>query len=339
MKLFSIAFKDMTRSFRSTFAVVFMFGVPLLMTGMFYLMFGGSPSNKPTFTVPVTVVAVADLDQGSPSFGAVKSQLPANEQADTAGKLIVSHLQDKSLADILQVSLVNSAEAARQAVDNQTAGAAIIIPADFSAQFSDLSGKATIELYKDPTLTIGPGIVQSVLNQLMDSFSGAKIAVNTVVSQAGGADTTLVNQVMQKYMASSQETHSAADILAVQEVAIPNKQNNAVATIIGPIMGWLTIFYAFFTGASSAQSILKEDEEGTLPRLFTTPTQHSTILGGKFLAVGLTVIVQMVTLFALGRFIFGIAWGSLVSLAFTIVGVILAASAFGIFRDLHQLDA
>ncbi len=35
------------------------------------------------------------------------------------------------------------------------------------------------------------------------------------------------------------------------------------------------IFYAFFTGTSTAQSILKEEEERTLPRLFTTPTLAS----------------------------------------------------------------
>ena len=40
MKVFDIALKDLTRSFRSTFAVVFMLGVPLLVTGMFYFMFG-----------------------------------------------------------------------------------------------------------------------------------------------------------------------------------------------------------------------------------------------------------------------------------------------------------
>ena len=51
-------------------------------------------------------------------------------------------------------------------------------------------------------------------------------------------------------------------------------------------MGGMTIFYAFFTGTSTAQTILREDEDGTLPRLFTTPTSQATVLGGKFLAVG-----------------------------------------------------
>lgn len=68
MKAFDIAIKDMTRSFRSAFALVFMFGVPLLMTGMFYLMFGGSGNNSHGFTIPVTKVVVANLDQGGAGF-------------------------------------------------------------------------------------------------------------------------------------------------------------------------------------------------------------------------------------------------------------------------------
>ena len=331
MKILIIALKDMTRSFRSTFAVVFMFGVPLLMTGMFYLMFGGTGSNDSGFTVPVTTVAVANLDKGSLTFDSVKSQFPAVPQASTMGGLVTSILQQQSFADIIKVTLVDSAEAARAAVDNQQAGAAIIIPADFSAKFSELSTPATIELYKDPTLTIGPSIVQSVMNQIMDSMSGTKIAVTVVTSQTGRTDSTIIGQVVHQYMASAQTTGPSAGFLDIQDVASTKKQFNPIATIIGPIMGWLTIFYAFFTGASTAQSILKEDEEGTLPRLFTTPTSHSTVLASKFLAVGLTVMVQMVVLFILGRLIFGIAWGSILPVALVIFGVILAAAAFGIF--------
>jgi ABC-2 type transport system permease protein len=331
MKIFDIAIKDMTRSFRSTFAVVFMFGVPLLMTGMFYLMFGGTGKNSSAFTVPVTKVAVANLDKGSPSFDTVKAQFPAGTQASTMGGLVTSILQQQGFADIIQVTLVDSAEAARAAVDTQKAGAAIIIPADFSAKFSDLSGQAVIELYKDPTLTIGPSILQSVMNQIMDSMSGAKIAVTVVTSQTGQADSTMIGQVVQQYMAASQSTGSASGILDIQDVSTTKKAANSLVSIVGPIMGWLTIFYAFFTGASTAQSILREDEDGTLPRLFTTPTAHSTVLAGKFVAVGLTVVVQMIVLFALGHFIFGIAWGALLPVSLVIFGVILTAATFGIF--------
>ena len=91
------------------------------------------------------------------------------------------------------------------------------------------------------------------------------------------------------------------------------------------------IFYAFFTGTSTAQSILKEEEERTLPRLFTTPTPQATILTGKLLSVFMTVCVQVVVLLIAARLIFGIQWGDFLSVALTAAGIIFSASSFGIF--------
>jgi linearmycin/streptolysin S transport system permease protein len=333
MKAFDIAIKDMTRSFRSAFALIFMFGVPLLMTGMFSLMFGGSGSKNQAFTLPVTKVVVANLDESGPGFEVVKTQLPGGSQAGSMGDLILSVLQDKSFADLMQVTTVESAEAARKAVDSQKAGAAIIIPADFSDRFVDLEGQATLELYKDPALTIGPGIIQSIMEQFMDSMSAAKIAVSVTLKQTGSTDPALIGRVMQQYLSYAPAGDQRAALLDVRSVTTNKQSTSLLLTIIAPIMGWLTIFFAFFTGASTAQSILKEDEEGTLPRLFTTPTSQTTILAGKFLAVGLTVVVQMTVLLILGRLIFGIAWGTLLPVSLVTIGTILTAATFGIFLN------
>jgi ABC-2 type transport system permease protein len=331
MKIFDIAIKDMTRSFRSLFALMFMFGVPLLMAGMFYFMFGSQAKGDTAFTLPVTKVVVANLDEGGPGFEAAKAQFPGGSQANSMGEMIVFTLQDKSFANLMEVTTVESAEAARSAVDKQQAGAAIIIPADFSQQFSTLSRQATIELYKDPTLTLGPGIVQSVLAQFMDGMSGAKIAVDVALKQTGSRDPQLIGQVVQQYMAASQNGDQTAALFDVRSPSTTKTPANPISAMIGIILGGMTIFYAFFTATSSAQSILKEEEEGTLPRLFTTPTAQSTILGGKFLAVGLTVVVQMTMLLILGRLIFGIHWGAILPLAIVTIGSIMAATAFGIF--------
>jgi ABC-type Na+ efflux pump permease subunit len=333
MKIFDIAFKDMTRSFRSAFSLIFMFGVPLLMTGMFDLMFGGSTDNAQGFSVPVTRVVVANLDAGGPAFEAIKTQFPGGSQANSLGDVILGTLQDKSFANLLEISLASSAETARTEVDSQKAGVALIIPADFSQQFSALNGQATIELYKDPTLTLGPNIVQSIMTQFMDNMSGAKVAVEVVTKQTGSTDPGMIGQVVSKYMASTPAGDPTTMLLDIHNTATTPQPANALVTIVGPIMGWLTIFYAFFTGASTAQSILREDEDGTLPRLFTTPTSHATVLGGKFLAVGLTVLVQMTVLLILGHFIFGISWGALVPVALVTLGTILAAATFGIFLN------
>jgi len=331
MKILDIALKDMKRSFRSAFALVFMFGVPLVMTGMFYLMFGNTSNSPQGFSVPVTKVVVANLDAGGPAFDAIKGQFTGGQQANSMGDIILATLQDKGFANLLDITLADSAEAARTEVDSQKAGVALIIPADFSQQFSDLNGQATIELYKDPTLTIGPSIVQSILSQFMDTISGAKIAVNVYISQTGSTNKAQIGQVISQYTASITNSDPTSALLNIQPTTTTSQPVNMLVTIVAPIMGWLTIFYAFYTGASTAQSILREDEEGTLPRLFTTPTSHSTILGGKFLAVGLTVLVQMTVLLILGRLLFGISWGALLPLALVTVGTMLAAATFGIF--------
>ena len=202
MKVLDIAFKDMTRSFRSAFALIFMFGIPLLLTGMFYFMFGGAAKSDQGFSVPVTKVVVVNLDRGGSGFDLAKAEMPGGAQAHSLGDMVLTTLQDKSFASLMKISTVNSAEAARAQVDSQKAGVAIIIPADFSKQFSDLNGQAVIQLYKDPTLTLGPSIVQSVLSQFMDSMSGAKVAVDVVIKQTGSTDPAQIGQVVAQYVAA-----------------------------------------------------------------------------------------------------------------------------------------
>jgi ABC-2 type transport system permease protein len=330
MKILDIALKDMIRSFRSYFALMFMFGVPLLMGAMFYFMFGSRGNTGNAFSLPATKVVVVNLDRGGPGFDAVKSQFPVGN-ARSMGELILTTLQDKRFADLMAVTMMESADAARSAVDKQAAGVAIIIPADFSERFSDLAGQATIELYKDPTLSLGPAIVESVLSQFIDGMSGAKIAVNVVMKQIGSSDPKVIGTVLQAYLGASSAGDPSASLLEIRSPASVKTPSNPIGAIVGLIMAGMTVFYAFFTGASSAQSILREEEEGTLPRLFTTPTPQTTILGGKLLAVVLTVAVQMIVMVILGRLIFAIPWGNALPLALVILGSVVAASAFGVF--------
>jgi len=104
-------------------------------------------------------------------------------------------------------------------------------------------------------------------------------------------------------------------------------------------MGGMMVFFAFITGTSSAESLLREEEEGTLPRLFTTPTSQTTILSGKFLAVFLTVLVQISAMFLAGWLIFRIDWGALRSVAVVGIGIVLVAASFGIFVNSWLRDS
>ena len=337
MKALDIALKDMTRSFRSAFAVIFMFGIPLLVTGMFYFMFGNIASGG-EFNLPKTKVVIANLDEGGPKFQVSTKNIPGSRDADTMGELVVAGLQSEEMANLIEVSFARGAEAARAAVDRQEAQVAIIIPADFSRQFADLDGKAVIEFYQDPTLTIGPDIIRLILNRFMDGMSGVKIAVNVFLDEADTQAYALAGQVVRQYLdISLAQTENLEEVLLDVRAPASAPANdsaespNLLLRIVSPIMGGMLVFYAFFTGTSTAQSILKEEEERTLPRLFTTPTPQATILSGKFLAVFLTVLVQVVVLLVAARLIFGIQWGDFLPAALTAVGTVFSASSFGIF--------
>jgi ABC-2 type transport system permease protein len=336
MKILDIAFKDMLRSFRSMFALVFMFGIPLLMTGMFYIMFGNIASGG-EFNLPKTKVIIANLDEGGPKFQTSAKNIPGGKQARTMGELVVNVLQSKEMADLIQVSLAPSAESARAAVDGQAAQVAIVIPADFSKKFADPNAHAAIEFYQDPTLTIGPSIIRSILNRFMDGMAGVKIAINVFMDEAPESDYYLTGDVIQQYLdISLVQTEDLAGTLLDERAptAAPlssQTSQNMLLRIVGPIMGGMMIFYAFFTGSSTAQSILKEEEEHTLPRLFTTPTPQAVILTGKLIAVFLTVLVQVIVLIIAARLIFGIQWGAPVPVAMAAAGTVFIASSFGIF--------
>lgn len=338
MKAFDIALKDLKRSFRSAFAVVFMFGVPLLVTGMFYFMFGKVAENG-GFDLPRTKVIIANMDQGGPKFQVNPKNIPGGRRARTMGDLIVNILQSEEMTDLIEVSFAADAQAARSSVDSQQAQVAIIIPSDFSEQFADVrEGKAVIEFYQDPTLTIGPAIMRSILNRFLDSMGGVKIAINVFMDEADRSKYAQVGQVVRGYLDTSVALREDLEG-ELMDVRAPSSESqnkeeesqNTLLSIITPIMGGMMVFYAFFTGTSTAQSILKEEEERTLPRLFTTPTRQVTILTGKLLSVFMTVCAQVVVLLIAARLIFGIQWGGLLSIALAAVGIILSASSFGIF--------
>ena len=328
MKVWDIALKDMVRSFRSGFALVMMFVAPLLITAIIHFAFGGLGSDDGGFDLPVTRVQVVNLDQPDPQYGDF-----------SAGRMLVEFLQNEQLADILQVAEAADGASARAAVDNQEAGVAIIIPADFTAAVFDPEGRAAVELYQDPTLTLGPSIVKELVSQFIDSFAGTKIAASVIAEQLGArgvaVDAGLTQDVAMQYAAWVQAlgesrgegAYPALDIQSPPGAAEPVDQG---AVMMGPIMAGMMIFFVFFTAASTAETIIREDEEGTLARLFTTPTPRAVILGGKFIAVFIALIVQVIVLLLASALIFGIRWGEPLSVALVALGLIVAAAGFGV---------
>jgi ABC-2 type transport system permease protein len=334
MKVIDIALKDLLRSMRSALFWVFAFLVPFLTAGLFYFAFGGIDSEDEVFDLPTTQVQVVNLDQAVANF--------------SVGDLLVEILTDDGLAELIEVAETGDAEVARRAVDRQEAQVAVIIPARFTAAMFSTDGMAAIDVYQDPTLTLGPSIVKGLIGQLVDGFSGARIAGEVTEEQMAeyGAqvDAVLLQAVALQYgewagRLGGEETARANAWMALRAPSGKDSDEDDLRVgVISLVMAGMMVFYVFFTGAASAQSILQEEEEGTLARQFTTPTPQSTILGGKLIAVFATLIFQVLVLVILSALIFGINWGKPGRVTLVAAGTVVLSAAFGILVSAFLKD-
>lgn len=338
LKLLDIAIKDLRRAFRSRFLLVFMFVVPILVTALFALMFGGVGEDEEAFSLPRTTVQVVNLDEGSlPEMPESRGGLEGVDLTgvDSMGALLIRLLQSEGFAELIALTEAPDERAARAAVDAGESDVALIIPSTFTAALTEPEMVTGLELYRDPTLTVGPAIVEMLVSQIVEQLAARKLGAETTISQLASAgivpDQALVEEVVAAYSESS-AGESPQRLLQVESPAgMEDEEVGVLAQILGLIMGGMLVFYAFFTGAVSMQTLLTETEEGTLPRLFTTPTRPALVVGGRVLATVLILMVQVIVLLIFGRLVFAIGWGAAFPLLLAALGIIVVSTATGLF--------
>ena len=318
MKILDIALKDFLGAYRNAFAVMMMFVLPLLITGLFYFAFGNATSNN---DLAVTKLQIVNNDRPEQSVGVA------------TGQSLVSFLKNDRLAKIVQVIEVADEASARTAVDNRQANLALIIPPDFSQAL--LSGKSgtPIIIYKDPTLNLAPNIVKGLVNQFMDGFKGSQISASIVAQQFARRgiepDTAILQNAVNQYVTWASQT-GPSQVFDLQAPQANGQTTGQQTSIIGSIMAGMMLFFCFFTGTFSAETIVREDEEGTLARLFTTPTSRSEILAGKFLAIFFILVVQLVVMIVASSLLFGISWGQPFTIALMLLGTVVVSAGLGV---------
>jgi ABC-2 type transport system permease protein len=324
-RVFAIAFKDLRSTSRNLPALAMMLAAPLALSALLGFAFGGGGG----FSVSATKVAVVNLDRPT----AQGSQTPA------AGASIVDILKSSGLKDILTTTEKPTAAAARASVDDGKDVVAVIIPQNLSSALygpggAGISQAAAVELYQNPTEGIGDAIVQSVVGQSLLTFNAARAAavaaqqVATANGDAQGADAA-AQKAAQAYVQNAQ---GGSHALAVVSRA-PNLSGGRASRqigIIGLVLAGMMVFFMFFGASNVARTILTEERDGTLPRLFTTPSSKPAILGGKFASTFLTVLVQAVIIIVCGRLFFGIDWGALDAVALLILAAAAVASSLGL---------
>ena len=323
MKILDIAFKDLVRSARSFFLIGMTLATPLLITVLIYFAFGSMTSGDVSMTAIKVGVVNADV-------------LPTDAPLEVPlGENIRSMFFDESVQSWITASDYVDEAAVREAVNAQEIGVAVIIPANFTEDY--LTGKTdtAITILQDPTLTIGPTVVRDMVTTMLNGVAGGGIAYGVVNERMEANGKTLdpasIPSFFERYAnwyAEFQRTlfHTPEQAaLVVTSPSVSGESKDSFQSMIGLVMSGQLIFFSFFTGAYAMNSILQEAEEGTLARMFTTPTDRTTILAGKFLAVLFTVIIQGVVLLIAGHYLFKIHWGEAGSFTLSLLGQMFAS--------------
>jgi ABC-2 type transport system permease protein len=336
MKILDIALNDLLRSFRSVFTIGMAVLAPLLLTGLIYFAFGGLSGGDVSLTAIKVGVVNAD-------------KLPAETVLEAPiGTNIRAMFFDESVKSWIAANDYPDEASVRAAVDKQEIGVAVVIPADFTEKYLRKGGVipplqevAQVLIISDPTLSIGPAVVEDMVTMMVDAVDGGGIAIQTLIErqQANGVQTDPAQipgwaerygNWYRDFQRNLFHHPEKAALVLTAPSAGEAQAADPIQQMMGLTMAGQMIFFAFFTGAYAMMSILREDEEGTLARLFTTPTDRTQILMGKFLAVVLTVSLQGLVLMLAGRLAFGIAWGAPASVALALAGQVVAASGLGV---------
>jgi ABC-2 type transport system permease protein len=298
--LFTLTVKDLRLLSRDRGALLLLFLAPLVVIS------AAGFSLSSLYQSSSHVLPVVDLDHGK-----------------IAEKLIAALSETPGL----EVALVSSDEARDLVADSPRAGAALVIPRDFSEALRK-GDPVKLALWTDPVKHLEVLKVRAAVERaragLVTARVAARIAVIQVLTYAGDVD----------FESLSEDSATLAERIAEGAVSLeesnvfggPTEFNTFDQNVPGFSVTFLLLGMLFGVGLG----LLDEREWGMVYRLSASPVPPSALLAGKMLSRFATGVLQMTILFLFGRVAFGISLGpSIPALGLTIVGIAFASAAFG----------
>ena len=316
-----MAKKDLRILFKDRGQLAVIFGLPLLLGLIFsgqYALIGGSakPSGEPRLVIKAWIV---------------------NEDEGPYGAQVVEVLDS---IQTLRLARSRTVDVADEKVAEGEAAAAIIIPADFSAQI-DANQPVKLQLIKDPTQQVESQIVAQILNDALAELSmraEIEYGIRAVYAKTGaleGADAEVVRatqaQIMGVIWTGVQEMRHNPAIAVEREDLAGETTILSIGSLASALfMPMFATMFAFFLVGFMAESILGEKEAGSFRRLLAAPIQRGTVIAGKMVAFVGVVFLQMLLLLGLGSALFDMPLGDsplgLVALTLTLA---LASTGMG----------
>jgi len=253
----------------------------------------------------------------------------------------------------LNVTLYDTVAEAEERVAQGEVAAVIVIPSDFSAKI-DVYTPTAIEVIVDPAQPMGASIVSGIMNQVVAEvtiWGEVQYGVRTILDESGVlADANaevrraVEAQNLGVIMTQLSEMRRNPAIAVVSEDLEGAQVEGALTRFVTRIFAGYTVMFIFFIVGTSATSLLKEREAGTLRRLLAAPIPRGAVIAGMMLAYMVLACLQVVVIFGVATLFFQVPLGnSPVALLVLTLSVALVATALGMMvaalvRTAQQAD-
>jgi ABC-2 type transport system permease protein len=342
MVIASLVRKDLKRIVSDRKALVVNLALPLLLTTIMGLSFGGGlTGNSGISAIPIAMVA--------------------NDMPTMMKENLAEGLQD---SDFFTVTWTDSTGADAMVRAGEVA-AAVVFPEDLTAQFID-GRDISVAVWKDPGSPLKAGIVQEILSRMMVRMQAGEAAYNALWPEdRAGAGTEsddgflaeeyfsgdfndiwkrfrnadndpVLQEAADRFMTVMDHQVALSDGLSVEQITLTvnDKAPAGQAAEAGDInlfdyfLPSFSVFFLMFGVAAGARDIHREREQLTLQRQLLSPMTGTQFIIAKWFSTALQGALQLGVLFMAGAMLFQVNLGpDSYSLALTILLTSTAAAS------------
>jgi len=248
--------------------------------------------------------------------------------------------------DVLAVERYDTAAEAEERVAVGEAAAAIVIPANFTAQI-DVYTPTAIDVIVDPGDPERASIIAGIMNQVVSEvtiWGEVQYGIRALLSDSGVLDGATVEQqrgveaqTLGAIMTTLNEVRRTPLLTVSAEDLAGQQADGGWEQFFALLFPGFAVLFVFFSVTWSSAGLLVERETGTLRRLLASPIPRGAIVAGKSLAFALLCCTQTVLLLGVGSLFFNMPLGRspfalviltlVVALTSTAMGMLVAALA------------
>ena len=273
-----VAVTDLRRRVRNRSFVIQALVGPIVLATIISLAFGGDDDFDAT-------IGLVDADGSPASEGFVAGVVDAD-------------------AGSLEFVEVDTAEEARDRVDDGDLGAAVVVPAGFTASLQTAE-PGDLEVVTTSDRAVSAEVARAVASEFVDRANAARLAALTAAANG---------------TAPPSPGEMAAVELPVQVTTTGTGGDASPAAYFGPAMGLL---FLFLSVGAVARDLLADKRTGLLDRIRAGPVSDAAILAGKGLAVVVTCVASLLVIWLVTSLLLGADWGDPAAVALLIVAVSL----------------